>query len=87
MNFFSKPSPRDAGAVHSPPRAGIRRRHLSRSPWPRRDGSHLTRGVRRAWWHWPAIAVLMALMVYGLILAMSDTAMGTNVSLMLRKLI
>lgn len=49
--------------------------------------THLKRGVRRGWWHWPSIGTAAILSVGGVILAVSDSAVGANVSLMLRKLI
>lgn len=49
--------------------------------------THLKRGVRRGWWHWPTIGTAAILSVGGVILAVSDSAVGANVSLMLRKLI
>lgn len=58
-----------------------------RKIWPRLDGSHMVRGVARAWWHWPAITAAVTLVIVGLIVVLSDTLFGVNVSLMLRKLI
>ena len=75
------------GNPRQPAGASIYRRHLIHDSWPHRDGSHMTRDVARAWWHWPAIAALVGLAVWGLILFMSDSAAGGNVSLMLHKLI
>lgn len=77
----------DTGQYPQPASASIYRRHLIHTKWPHRDGSHMTRGVARAWWHWPAITALVGLAVWGLILFMSDSTAGDNVSLMLRKLI
>jgi len=52
-----------------------------------RGHTHLVRGVQRDWWHWPTIATIVTLAVGGLILAMSDSGIGTNIALMLHKLI
>jgi len=52
-----------------------------------RGASHLVRGVQREWWHWPTIGVMVTLAVGGLILALSDSGIGTDIALMLRKLI
>ena len=58
-----------------------------RKIWSRLDGSHMVRGVARAWWHWPTITAAVTLVIVGLIVVLSDTVLGVNVSLMLRKLI
>jgi hypothetical protein len=52
-----------------------------------RNETHLNRGRGRIWFYWPAIAAAAGLAVGGVILAMSDSVIGANISLMLRKLI
>jgi len=49
--------------------------------------THMKRGIRRSWWHWPTIGTAAVLSVGGVILAVSDSAVGANISWMLRKLI
>ena len=76
-----------ASAGVQPRGASIYRRHAVDMKWPHRDGSHMSRGVERPWWHWPAITSLVVLTVYGCILAMADSGAGSGMSLMLHKLI
>ncbi len=52
-----------------------------------RNETHMNRGIGRIWLYWPALLATTILAVGGLILAMSDSGIGTNVSFMLRKLI
>ena len=49
--------------------------------------THMDRGVRRDWWHWPTIAVVVTLAMLALLTALSDSGIGDDISLMLRKLI
>lgn len=76
-----------AGIHPQPGGASIYRRHLIHVKWPHRDGSHMSRGMERPFWHWPTIAALVVVAVYGLILALADSGAGAAISLMLRKLI
>jgi hypothetical protein len=75
------------GGYPQPGGVSIYRRHLIDTKWPHQDGSHMSRGVERPWWRWPAIATLVTLAVGGLVLVISDSAAGAAISLMLRKLI
>ena len=62
--------------------------------YQRGDGAHalgnmtyMDRSVQRDWWHWPTIAAAVTLAVLALLTALSDSGIGDDISLMLRKLI
>lgn len=48
--------------------------------------THMEWGVQRREWHRPAIVTLILLGMLGLILALSDSAIGDDIAQMLRKL-
>ncbi len=49
--------------------------------------THMDRGVPGSGWHWSTIVTAVALTVIVLLMAMSDSSIGDDISLMLRKLI
>ena len=52
-----------------------------------RNETHMNRGIGRIWWYWPALATTAITAIVMVILAISASGMGADISLMLRKLI